>query len=89
MGILTHGPLDKLDATAPLGACIDQEHLRHIVTREAIGRSQQHACKGGHRRPIAESIKPGALEGGATRTVITGEVLVGPRPIGARRNVIA
>jgi hypothetical protein len=29
--IITHGPLDKLDTTATLGECIDQEHLMHIV----------------------------------------------------------
>jgi len=87
--IITHGPLDTLDATASLGAFVDQEHLMHIVTRSAIGRSHQHACKGGHRRPISESIKTGALEGGAPRAVITGDVRVGHRPIGARRNVIA
>ncbi len=89
MRIITHGPLDKLDATASLGEFVDQEHLMHIVTREAIGRSHQHACKGGHRRPISESIKTGALAGGATLAVITGDVLVGHLPIGARRHVIA
>jgi len=89
MRIITHGPLDKLDATASLGEFVDQEHLMHLVTREAIGRSHQHACKGGHRRPISESIKTGALEGGATIAVITVDVLVGHRPIGARRHVIA
>jgi hypothetical protein len=33
MRIITHGPLDKLDATATLGEFVDQEHLMHIVTR--------------------------------------------------------
>ena len=89
MRIITHGPLDKLDTTAALGAFVDQEHLMHIVTRSAIGRSHQHACKGSHRRPISESIKTGALEGGATIAVITVDVLVGHIPIGVRRHVVA
>jgi hypothetical protein len=89
MRISTPGPLDTRDATASLGAFVDQEHLLHIVTRAAIGRRQQHACKGGQRRPISEALKTGALEGGATLAVITGDVLVGHRPIGARRHVIA
>jgi hypothetical protein len=31
MRLIPHGPLDKLDTTATLGECVDQEHLRHIV----------------------------------------------------------
>jgi hypothetical protein len=89
MRIITHGPLDKLDATATLGEFIDQEHLMDIVARSTIRGGDQHICKGGHGSPISESIKTGALECGATIAVITVDVLIGHRPIGVRRNVIA
>jgi len=86
---ITQGPLDTLNATAALGECIDQEHLMHIVTRQAIRGSDQHTLHGGHGHAIPEAMPPGTLECGATLAVITVDVLIGHRPIGVRRNVIA
>ena len=88
MRIITHGPLDKLDATATLAEFIDQEHLMDIVARSTIRGGDQHTGKGGHGRPVSESIETGALEGGAAIAVITVEVLVGHLPIGVRRHVL-
>ena len=84
--IITHGPLDKLDATATLGAFVDQEPLMPIVTRSTIGRSHQHACKGGQRRPVPESVKAGTLERGAAVAVIAIEGPVCNRPIRLERH---
>jgi len=89
MRIITHRPLDKLNATATLGAFIDQEQLMHIVARSTIRGGDQHTGTGGHGSAISESIKTGALESGATRAVITVDVRVGDIPIGVRRHVIA
>jgi hypothetical protein len=87
MRIIAHGPLDTLDATAALGECVAQEHLRHIVPCEAIGRRHQHACKGGHRRPISESVKTGTLARGAAVAVIALEGLVCNLPSRLERHV--
>ena len=86
---ITHGPLDTLNTTAALGACIDQEHVRHLVTRQAIRGSAQHPCHGGHGHAIPEAIQTGTLACGATLAVITVAGLIGPRPIGVRRHVSA
>jgi hypothetical protein len=88
MRIITHRPLDKLNATATLGEFINREHLMDIVARSTIRGSDQHTGKGGHGSAIAESIKTGARESGATIAVITVDVLVGDLPIGVRRHVI-
>jgi hypothetical protein len=79
--IITHRPLDTRDATATLGACGDHAPLRHRVTREALRRRHQHACQGGHRRPVSESVKTGTLERGAAGAVIALAVLVCNRPL--------
>ena len=86
---ITHGALDKCDPTAPLGAVIDQEPLMDIVACETIRGGEQDTCKGSHGRPVSEAIETGAVQFGAALTVITVDVLVGHRPIGVRRNVIA
>ena len=36
MRVITHGTLEKLDATAALGEFVDEEHLMHIVTGQTI-----------------------------------------------------
>jgi len=87
MRIITHGPLDKLDTTAPLGEFVDQEHLMYIVPCQAIGRSHQHAFKGRHRYPVSESIKTGTLEGGTAIAVIAIDVLVCNMPLRLERHV--
>jgi hypothetical protein len=86
MGIITQGPLATLDTAATWGEVIAQEHLRHLVPCEAIGRSHQHACTGGHRCPVSESVKTGTLERGATVTVIAIDGLGCPMPIRLERH---
>jgi hypothetical protein len=86
MRSLPPGALDTLDTAATWGECIDQEPLRHLGPCAALGRSHQHACKGGHRGPVSESVKPGTLERGATGAVIAIEGLVGNRPIRVERH---
>jgi hypothetical protein len=85
---ITHGPLDKLNTTAALGEFIDQEHLMHLGTRQAIRGSNQHTFHGGHGHAVPEAIQTGTLACGATIAVITVDVLVGHRPTGVRRHVI-
>ena len=86
MRILTHGPRDTLDTTATLGACLDQEQLRHLVPGEAIGRRHQHTCQGGHRGPVSASVQTGTLEGGATIAVIALDGLVCTMPSRVERH---
>ena len=88
MRLITHRPRDTLDATALLGACIDPEQLMDRVARSTSRGGDEHPSQGGPGRPVAESIKTGTREGGATRAVIPGDVLVGPIPLGGRRTVL-
>jgi hypothetical protein len=85
--IIAHRSLDKLDATAPLGQFIDQEHLMHIVASQAIGRDDHDAFNGRHCDAISEAVETGAFEGGTTIAVIAVDVLVGDMPVGAGRDV--
>jgi len=87
--VITHGALDTFDPTATLGAFIDQEHLMDIVACSTIRGGDQDTCKGSHGHPVAEAIETGAVQFGSALTVITVDVLVGHRPIGVRRDVIA
>jgi hypothetical protein len=89
MRIITHRPLDQLNPTAVWGECVDSEHLMHVMVGEAIGGGDQHPFHGGQRSPIPEAIQTGTLERGTAVAVITIEGLVGHRPIGGCRTVIA
>ena len=86
---ITHRPLDTLDPTAALGACVDEEPLMHIVARSAIGGGEQHTFHGCQGHPIPESIQTGTLARGTAGASLTIEVLVGHLPSGMRRHVIA
>jgi hypothetical protein len=87
MGILTHRPLDTLDATAALSKFIAQEHLMDVIARQAIGRREDDTFKGGHCYPIAQPVEPGPLKGSATIAVITVDMLVSHMPVGLSRDV--
>jgi hypothetical protein len=82
MRVIAHGPLDKLDATPPLGACIHQAHLMHIVASQPIRGGEYDTCKGCHGAAISETIETGALECGTAVAVITVNMLVTDMPIG-------
>ena len=76
--------LDKLDATAPLGEFIDQEHLMDIVASQAIRGCDQDAFNDCHGDAISQPVEPRSLESGAAVSVVAVDVLVGDMPIGVR-----
>ena len=86
MRIITHGPLDKLDTTGPLGEFVDQEHLMDIVAGQAIGSCDHHAFNSRQGGSIAEAIKTRTLEGSTAIAVIAVDMLLGDMPVGVRRD---
>jgi hypothetical protein len=78
--LITPGALDTRDTAAPWGEGIDPAPLRHRVPCEAIGRRPPHACNGGQRGPVSESVTTGTRERGAPGAVIAIDRLVGHRP---------
>src|SRR5262249_2948566 len=89
MRIITPRPLAKLDPTAALGACVDKEHLMHIIAGQAIWGGDQEACKGRHGGPIPETIETGPVECGPAIAIIPIDVRIGDMPLGMRGHVIA
>ena len=53
MGILAHRPIKKFNLTIMSLKFLDQQHLMHIVARQAIGRGQQDSIKVCGGRSIA------------------------------------
>ena len=82
MGIVAHRPLDQLDATAPLGEVIDQEHLMDIVASQAIRGGDQDAFHDCHGDALSQPVEPRSLESGSAVSVGAGDVLVCDMPSG-------
>ena len=89
VGILTHRTIQALDLTPPLGACLDEEPLRHRVAREAIRGGAEHPREGRTGGPIPPPIHAGPVERRPTGAVIALEVLLGEVPIRRGRDVDA
>jgi hypothetical protein len=86
--IVIHRAIDTLDPPAALGECIDPKPLMDIVAGQAVGGRDHHAFHSRQSRAIAEASKPRALQGGPAIAVIAGEMLLGNRPVGGRRDVV-
>jgi hypothetical protein len=61
MGILAHGSIEKLDATAGALELLEEDHLVDIVPREPIWGGQQHQVAPCRRYGIAQGIEPRSL----------------------------
>ena len=79
--VLTHGPVQELDRTAPLGEFVDEEPLMHIIAGQAIRSGQQDPLKDGQGGPIPQPIQAGTVELAPTIAVIAVDVFLGQVPI--------
>ena len=54
--VLPHGPLNKLDAAAMRLEFLNEHGLVHVLARQPIWRSYDHALELGQRRPVAQLV---------------------------------
>ena len=87
MWVLTHGSLQKLDLTAPLGQFIDQKHVMDIVAGQPIRSRHHDQFKGGQRGTIPQPIQARPIELGPAIAVIPIDVLFRQMPVGMRRHM--
>jgi hypothetical protein len=86
--VLTHGPVQKLDLTAPLGEFVHEEHLMHIVAGQAIRSGHQDPLTDGQGGTIPQPVQAGAVQLGPTIAVIAGDVFLGQMPIRLSRDIL-
>jgi hypothetical protein len=80
MRIATGGLIQKFDlASAPL-KFFHQQHLVHVVARQAIRGRHQHPVKGGIAHLIAQAIKPWPPQTCSAVAIIAENVLLIPGP---------
>jgi hypothetical protein len=79
--VLTHRSRQQLDRTAPLGACLDEAHWRHIVAGQAIRNGHQDPGNDGHGGPIPPPIQARPMPLGPTLAVVAVEVCRGQMPL--------
>jgi hypothetical protein len=89
MRILTHGPVQELNRTAPLGEFVNEEHLMHIVAGQAIRSGHQDPFKGGQGGPIPQPIQARTVEPAPTIAVVAVEVFLGQMPLRLGRHICA
>jgi len=87
--LLTHGPVQELDLTAPLGECVDEEPLRHRVAGQAIRSGHQDPFNDGQGGPIPQPIQARTGEPAPTRAVVAVEVFLGQLPLRLGRHRLA
>jgi hypothetical protein len=58
MGIVAHGPFQKLHSTAGALQLFQEDHLVHIIPRQTIRRGDQDTIDLGASHGIAETIEP-------------------------------
>ena len=87
--ILTHGSVQELDLTAPLGEFIDEEHLMHIVAGQPIGGRDQDPFKDGQGGPIPQPIQARPIQLGPTITIVAVDVFLSQMPIRLGRHICA
>ena len=80
--ILTHGPVQELDPTAPLREFLDEEHVVDIVAGQPIGGREQDPFKGGQGGTIPQPIQARTIQLGPTFTIVPVDVFLSHMPIG-------
>ena len=83
--ILTHGPLQELDRTAPLGAFVDEEHVMDIITSQPVGSGHEHKVEDGQGSAIPQPIQARPVEFGPTIAIVSVDVFLGQMPVGLGR----
>jgi hypothetical protein len=87
--ILTHGPVQELDRTAPLGEFLDEEHLMDIIAGQPVGGREQNPCKGGQGGAIPQPIQAWPIQRGPPIAIVAVDVCLSQRPLGLGRHMCA
>jgi hypothetical protein len=87
MGVLTHGTLQKLDLTAPLGQFIEQQHVMDIVAGQPIRSRHHDPFTGGQRGTIPQAVQARPVALGPALAVIPIARLFRQMPVGLRRHM--
>src|SRR6266498_2173746 len=77
---MTHWSIAKAHLTAAPFQFLNQQHLMDIFARQSIWRGDQDGIEGRLGCSIAEAIKPRAIKTGASKAVITVDMLVREGP---------
>src|SRR3954468_15003248 len=85
--VLAHRPVEELDHRAMSLQFLDEQHLMHIVARQAVWRGDQDAVQPGARGGIAQSVQAGAPEAGTAVAVVTEDVFLHQLPAASRSMV--
>jgi hypothetical protein len=88
MGIITHGPLQKVHVAPMLREFFQEQHLMHIIAGEAVWRRDEYPFECGEGRVIAEPIQPGAVQLGPAIAVIAGNMCVRHMPVRVCRPIL-
>jgi len=80
MGILAHGMIGKLHLAPGVLELFQQEHLMHIVARQAGRLCQDNPIKGGLPHLLTQVVESGATQVRSTVAVIAKDGLIAPRP---------
>ena len=80
MWVITHWSITKAHLAAAPFQFLDQQHLMDIFARQSIGRGDQDGIEGRLGCSIAEAIEPRAIQTGATKAVISLDMLVREGP---------
>lgn len=82
--IVAHRPVEELDGHAVFLQFLDQEHLVHVVARQPIRRGDQDAVQPSACGGVAQMVKAGTPQTGATVTVVAKDVLLRQLPAACR-----
>jgi hypothetical protein len=74
VGILAHGPIQKLHLAAVAAQLVDEQHLVDVVAGQPVGRGDQHQVKLGHRRVVPQAVQTRPAQAGAAVAVIAVDV---------------
>jgi len=70
MRVLTHGPLQEFHLAAMPAQFLNEQHLMHILPRQAVGDGDQHQIQIRQGGPVTQPIQTRATEEGAAVSVV-------------------
>jgi hypothetical protein len=80
MRVLAHGPFQERDLAPAAGPLVQEQHLVHVMARQAVRRGHQHAVQGRGRHRIAQPLESWPAQVGAAGAVVAEDVLLAHVP---------
>jgi hypothetical protein len=88
MGIIAHGTVENLALAPPLAEFIDQEQLRHEVSRQTIRGRDEHPLEGRKGGSVPEPVQPGPVECGSAVAIIAVDMRLRQVPVGLGSHLV-